>query len=264
MNRSHILFQGYKQLYMFRNRKLNNITQEEFTTIYQQSKSYADVCRALSLRPQGSNYRTIKKKAKKFNLPDIKYDFKSQEHKNKFIRKEIPLEQILTENSNYGSNELKKRLLKNNILQNICSNCGLQNVWAGKSLTLQLDHINGNSKDNRLDNLRLLCPNCHSQTSTFSGKKQRKIFYCGECNNEYSGYGKVCKNCYNDYKNIKIREKIIWPSNEELLELVWKHPMIKLSEILGVSDVTIKKRCLKHNICFPAKGYWLKLSNRKI
>lgn len=256
---------------MFRNRKLNNITQEEFIKIYNQSKSYADVCRALSLRPQGSNYRTIKKTAKKFNLPDIKYDFQSQEHRNKFMRSEIPLEQILVENSNYSSNELKKRLLKNNLLQNICSNCKLQDTWAGKPITLQLDHVNGNSKDNRLHNLRLLCPNCHSQTPTFAGKRHKKLFFCKSCNNEYAGYGKVCKNCYNNYKDlkdtcheIKNREKIIWPSKEELSKLLWTYTMIELSKKLKVSDVAIKQHCIKNCINTPPRGYWLKKTRNQI
>ena len=93
---------------MKRTSKLCNISQEEFTKIYMNSKSYADVCKALSLRVQGSNYRTIKKRAKQYNLPEIKYDFSSQEHKDKFIRKGLSLDAILIEDSNYASNDLKK------------------------------------------------------------------------------------------------------------------------------------------------------------
>ena len=67
---------------------------------------------------------------------------------------------------------LKKRLLAEGLLKNKCSACGVPDSWNRKPLVLELDHINGNSKDHRLENLRILCPNCQSQTSTFRNKKR--------------------------------------------------------------------------------------------
>lgn len=61
----------------------------------------------------------------------------------------------------------KKGLLKEKLLVNKCYKCGLGNIWNNEILILQLDHIDGNRKNNSLENLRILCPNCHSQTSTF-------------------------------------------------------------------------------------------------
>jgi Zn finger protein HypA/HybF involved in hydrogenase expression len=85
---------------------------------------------------------------------------------------EIPLELVLVENLNYGRCHLKRRLISLGLLNYYCANpeCGLTE-WLGKPISLQLDHINGVNNDNRLENLRLLCPNCHSQTDTYSGKK---------------------------------------------------------------------------------------------
>ena len=73
------------------------------------------------------------------------------------------------------SSGMRKRLLEQGLLKEVCGICGIGKVWNGKPLTLQLDHIDGNNDNNTLENVRLLCPNCHSQTHTFAGKnKSRK------------------------------------------------------------------------------------------
>lgn len=71
----------------------------------------------------------------------------------------------------YQTLKLKKRLISEGILVYKCAECGIES-WNGKSLTLQLDHIDGNPHNHLLSNLRLLCPNCHSQTDTFCGRNK--------------------------------------------------------------------------------------------
>ena len=89
--------------------------------------------------------------------------------------KRIPLSDILIENSNYTSNaSLKIRLLREGLLKYHCYRCGISE-WLGEKLSLQLEHKNGNHTDNRIENLCLLCPNCHSLTDTFAGKNINKI-----------------------------------------------------------------------------------------
>jgi Zn finger protein HypA/HybF involved in hydrogenase expression len=80
------------------------------------------------------------------------------------------LEELLVEKSFYSSNVLKKRLIAANILESKCKECNISE-WNGKPLSLHLDHINGIHSDNRLENLRILCPNCHSQTETYCKSK---------------------------------------------------------------------------------------------
>ncbi len=87
--------------------------------------------------------------------------------------RKMPLAQILVKNSPYfgGTFKLKAKLLRENRLDLCCSQCGIKE-WRARRLEMHLDHVNGNRQDNRLENLRLLCPNCHSQTETYCGKNK--------------------------------------------------------------------------------------------
>ena len=144
---------------------------EELIEAIKQSKTYTNVFKILKLSVNGGNHKTIKKYIKKHNI-DIS-------HFNKNFRpsiKRYALGEILVKNSPYVSSvSLKKRLLKDCILLEQCYICGLKNIWNNFKLTLELDHINGEHADNRLENLRILCPNCHSQTETFGTKCPKAI-----------------------------------------------------------------------------------------
>lgn len=86
----------------------------------------------------------------------------------------IPISEILEGlHPSYQTKNLKRRLIEEEIKKDECEECGLSN-WNNKELSLQLHHKDGNSKNHRLKNLQLLCPNCHSQTSNFSGKNVKR------------------------------------------------------------------------------------------
>jgi 5-methylcytosine-specific restriction endonuclease McrA len=82
------------------------------------------------------------------------------------------IDEMLTEKSPYARPHIRARLLNNSILKQECSICGISE-WLGKPLSFDLDHINGISDDHRLENLRMLCPNCHSQTETYRGRNKK-------------------------------------------------------------------------------------------
>lgn len=89
----------------------------------------------------------------------------------------IPNSEIFVEDSPYIKNHipLKKRALAAGYIENKCSICSLGPEWNGKPLTLQLDHINGKNNDHRPENLRTLCPNCHTQTETYAGRRREVL-----------------------------------------------------------------------------------------
>ena len=133
----------------------------------------SECCRKIGLSENGANGRQqIHKRCKELN---IDYTHLSRTNPpNKIIPNKRKLEDILVENSTYANRTaLKNRLIKEGTMTYECAICKNKGEWNGKSLTLQLDHINGINNDHRLENLRFLCPNCHSQTNTFSGRNKR-------------------------------------------------------------------------------------------
>lgn len=87
-----------------------------------------------------------------------------------------PLESLLVKNSPVvNRTHLKHRLIREGYLKNKCEWCGIGATWRGKPMTLEMDHINGDNRDNRLDNLRILCLHCHSQTPTFRRPKRKPV-----------------------------------------------------------------------------------------
>lgn len=127
---------------------------------------------AATSRAAGVSYNTLQAIAKRLGLWEPNQGRKgftglqSEQHK-----RQIPSQDILTGlHPNYASSSLKKRLISAGVLPDKCDECGLGRLWQGRELSLQLDHVNGDSNDHRLSNLRILCPNCHSQTETYAGK----------------------------------------------------------------------------------------------
>ena len=150
--------------------KVYQVSDDEFKSIVAAAGSYSDCLRALNLGTRGgSSTDTLKRRIKELNC--------SIDHFSVIKEKISPnvkytLDEILVENSSYANiSRLKQRLVKENRLEYKCAICGIKE-WNNLPLSLQLDHINGVNNDHRLENLRFLCPNCHSQTDTYSGKNK--------------------------------------------------------------------------------------------
>ena len=152
--------------------KVYQCSEEQFIEFVKKADSFAECCRFIGLSDKGGNGpNKIKQRCEELGITTDHFTRRAR-HQNKA---KYSLEEILVENSDYTStNHLKKRLLREQILEYKCALCGNTGEWNGKPLSLVLDHINGEHSDNRLENLRILCPNCHSQTDTFAGKNKNK------------------------------------------------------------------------------------------
>lgn len=150
--------------------KVYQVSDEEFIKIVKESKSYSDCLRALGLRTKGgSSTDILKRRIAELNLSTEHFSRISSGAYHKYS-----IEEILVENSPYANiSSLKKRLINEKILEYKCAICGNTGEWMGHQLNLQLDHINGNNTDHRIENLRFLCPNCHAQTETYAGKNKQ-------------------------------------------------------------------------------------------
>lgn len=157
----------------FNTGKKNLYEKEFFKGVVSKSCSYTDLVRNLGLRPYCGNRITSKKYIELYKL-DISHFTFGREKKNNFKSK-ISLKEILVENSLFSNTTiLKNKLFKSGVKKRKCESCGQGEVWNGKKMALHLDHINGVNNDNRIENLRILCPNCHSTTKTYGGKNARK------------------------------------------------------------------------------------------
>ena len=236
---------------------------ENFAPIVAESYSYSEVCRKIGLKDRGSNIGTVKKYIELYQL-DITH-FKGQKW-NKGISHEeltalIPLENILKKNTNYKSDSLKKRLIKNGIKENKCELCGI----SGEEVILELHHIDGDHYNNTLDNLQILCPNCHSKTYNFRGRGQKRTnipkslsvkkehpkCICLNCGKEFISdrcdrERKFCsRDCYNEYLkkgNSLENENIPNITKESVLEVIKNYSDItNLGKHFNVSRTTMRK-----------------------
>lgn len=153
------------------------IDRDELAQIVAQSTTGTDICNHFGLRAASGQMRTLFERIRAENIPHdhIPRGRSSGKGIKRGGTRAFPLEQVLVKGSTYARTNLKRRLLEAGLLRNQCYDCGQGPTWNGRPLSLQIDHKNGVANDNRLDNLQMLCPNCHSQTETFAGKNARKL-----------------------------------------------------------------------------------------
>ncbi len=147
------------------------VPKEQFATLIENSKSFVEIFEFFNL-PRNrwpGFYNTIYKRCESEGI--------SFSHIEKYTGRQQPRkladEDLFRKNSNSARISAKRRIIADKLLDYKCALCPVENIWNGKPIALVLDHINGIHNDHRIENLRFLCPNCNSQTETFSGRNKK-------------------------------------------------------------------------------------------
>ncbi len=149
-------------------------TLDELRDAVKKSTSIRQVLSKLGLIEAGGNYDQIKKWIAEIHADTSHFVGRGWRKGKKYDYKpKVPLEEVMVLGSDYQSFKLKRRLFLGNIKEKKCEECGWAKYSKDGRLPLELDHINGNKRDNRLENLRILCPNCHSLKPTHRGRNKR-------------------------------------------------------------------------------------------
>lgn len=179
--------------------KIYKLSDEQFVELLKKSSTISEVLFKLGYTTKGNSwgYSQIKRR-----MTDLNLDYSIFKGKSYLANKKsdkISEQDILRENCKHQRTVLRRYVIKNNLIPYKCAICGCTE-WQGKTLSLELDHINGINNDNRLENLRFLCPNCHSQTSTYGSRNQQLNESKYDISDELRT---MVENKYKEVKNIK-------------------------------------------------------------
>ncbi len=220
---------------------------DNLPTIVAQNATFSGMLRQLGLTMSPGNWYQLKGKIKERGLDTSHVLGKA--HGTSISPKKRSLASLLRKESRIGSSALRKKLLQANVLENKCNVCGLGPIWNDQPLTLQLDHKNGDPFDNRLENLRIICPNCHTQTATFTGKNISRRYrapgcaaLCRTCGSSVSRGFNRCSSCFGKEKE----KRTAWPSAQVVKQQVLRTSYLEVAQQLGVSDNAVRKFLRRH------------------
>lgn len=252
------------------------LSTEELKDIVKNSNSLRATLRAIGLSLQPPYFKALKHR-----ILEEKIDFS---HFRRECIKKWGNSEIFKENSQVSRNCAKGRILKEGLLKNCCSECGLSDTWNGKNIVLVLDHINGTNNDNRIENLRFLCPNCNSQQTTFSGRNAKESIFTNRKSSEDIVLRKAFRNKRREFRRnnpsigfpselktekeklnlhkdvMLLKRKAVRPSKEELSAMVVEKSVSAIARDHKVSDNAVRKWFKSYGIenLLPTRGFWLK------
>lgn len=229
---------------------IDTFSNEEFENIVKTSFSIKEVGQKLGYTSSsGDLSNKIKQKIESLKISTAHFTTKTPIKRNE--------ENIFIENSTASQRTLRDWYKKGEYTEYKCAICGQEPFWQEKELTLILDHINGINNDDRLENLRWVCPNCNQQLDTTNGKniktkKEKKKNFCIDCGKEISKSALRCVVCAAKQQQ-KVAER---PTREELKNLIRTKPFTQIGSQYNVSDNTIRKWCESYSL--PTKAREIK------
>lgn len=229
-------------------------TENEIREAVASSFSLKQAIEKLNIIAAGGNYKTIKRYIKLYNVDTSHMTGNKVWYKDRKPAFNIrPIEDYLNGLANISSHDLKKRLLKEGIFQHQCSSC-LRKTWMCEltdweeaPIKLELEHKDGDPDNNKLENLCLLCPLCHSYTLTYKGKN--RAGYKERIKAGFYSYDKWTKIDKRRIRKDRIdSRKVVWPSKEELAKLIEELPWTKIGKMFGVTDNAVRKWARKYGL----------------
>ena len=230
------------------------MSDEDFLNIIRDSSSMKEAINKIGYSNTGGGANLLfNQRCKELN---INWRAEIQETNRSF--RQLSFEEVFCKDSKVNQSTLRARYLKGGYSPYICSICGIS-TWNGQELHLRLDHINGDNHDNRIENLRWLCPNCDSQQDTFCGRniknrpkiKQKYCIDCGKPLSKQSKNARRCMECYAKYQR-KVKER---PTKEELYELLCNFSFVTVGKMYNVSDNAVRKWCRSYHLSDKASDY---------
>jgi hypothetical protein len=202
----------------------------------QKSECFSDICRYIGIPVHGRTFDTIRNELKRQKISIQHFKSHSQLAKERAgIQTKWNAVDIFVENSP-SPGAVKKRVKREHLLDYKCAICGLLPVWNGMPLTLQFDHINGKHADCRIENLRWLCANCHTQTSTYCGKSSYKKIRPSDINPEWR------------HQDRPSTRKTEWPDKQTLEKLIETTSWTAMGRMFGVSDNAVRKWARRYGL----------------
>jgi hypothetical protein len=205
------------------------------------------------MRPAGGNHRTLKKYVELWRISIAHFDPRHVQRQALLRRRIKPLDEILVEDSTYSRGSLKRRLYAAGLKSRKCELCGQGEVWRGARMALILDHANGVATDNRLENLRIVCPNCAATLETHCGRNLRLIDdrECVLCRALYRPKYVDQRYCSNycasrhDRSHLQVSRpetrKVPRPSYAQLKQDLGHMSWVAVGRKYGVSDNAVRK-----------------------
>lgn len=216
---------------------------DELGAVVASSRSVAEVLRKLNRCETGGNHVTAKKYIEVYHLDTSHFESQSDRARRLFGGPRRALEAVLIEGSRCSRTWLKQRLLREGLKKEECEMCGQGPLWRGLRMSLILDHINGVRNDNRLINLRMLCPNCAATLETHCGRRSRAR--CPACEKQVPLGQRYCRrSCFYAHGNRMPKpntRKVVRPRFDRLLHDVERLGYVKTGKKYGVSDNAIRK-----------------------